>query len=94
MRCCNPACGAVLYVELMADIDAEACFDCDPEQFREGWSPMIVEAFAQAGEPLPSMPFASQMLRERSGGRLPPWPRPAEWAEYDGTPYFDDAGSP
>ena len=92
LRCCNPACGMVLYVELMADVDAEACFECDPEQFREGWSLMIVEAFAQAGDPLPSTPSAFQALYERSGGRLPA--RPAQWAEYDGTPYFDDTNSP
>jgi hypothetical protein len=53
LRCCNPACRAVLYVELMAAPDHEACFECDPEQFREGWHPMIAEAFAQAGDPLP-----------------------------------------
>lgn len=38
LRCCNPACGRELFVELMADRDAEACFECDPEQFREGWT--------------------------------------------------------
>jgi hypothetical protein len=82
----------VLYVELMAGRDSEACFECDPEQFREGWSPMIAEAFAQAGEPLPSTPSEFQVLYERSGGRLPA--RPAEWAEYEGTPYFDDGDAP
>jgi hypothetical protein len=54
MRCCNPACGQVLYVELMADTDAEACFECDPEQFREGWSPAFVELFERSGERLPT----------------------------------------
>jgi hypothetical protein len=73
LRCCNPACAAVLFVELMAAPDAGACFDCDPEQFREGWSPVMVEAFALAGEPLPTTPAAFQELYERSGGRLPPY---------------------
>jgi hypothetical protein len=53
LRCCNPACRAVLYVELMAAPDAEACFNCDPEQFREGWSPTMVELFQRSGGRLP-----------------------------------------
>lgn len=55
MRCCNPACGAVLYVELMAAPDAEACFDCDPQQFREGWHPLMVELFERSGHRLPPL---------------------------------------
>ena len=43
--CCNPECRAPLYVELMAAPDHEACFDCDPEQFREGWHPLIADLF-------------------------------------------------
>lgn len=62
LPCCNPACGAVLYVELMAEPDAQACFDCDPEQFREGWHPMIVEAFAQAGDPPPDDKFLRDLV--------------------------------
>jgi hypothetical protein len=34
----------VLYVELMAAPDHEACFECDPEQFRDGWHPMMSES--------------------------------------------------
>jgi hypothetical protein len=44
MRCCNPACGRELFVELMAESDAEACFECDPEQFREGSMTEIAES--------------------------------------------------
>jgi hypothetical protein len=64
MHCCNPACRAALYVELMAAPDHEACFECDPEQFREGWSPTIVDCFEAMG-------FRPSDLFERSGGRLP-----------------------
>jgi hypothetical protein len=52
-RCCNPACAAALYVELMASPDAEACFDCDPEQFREEWSPTMRDLFERSGRRLP-----------------------------------------
>jgi hypothetical protein len=76
LRCCNPACQVVLYVELMAAPDAEACFDCDPEQYRAGWHPLMTELFI------------------RSGARLSPFPRPAAWHEYDGTPFFDDLDAP
>ena len=51
--CCNPECRAPLYRELMADFDAEACFECDPEQFRDGWHPLLVELFEQSGGRLP-----------------------------------------
>lgn len=60
MRCCNPACGAVLYVELMAAPDAEACFDCDPEQYREGWSPAVVNLFERSGGRLPAHGHCSE----------------------------------
>lgn len=41
--CCNPQCGAPLYRELMAAADSEACFECDPQQFREGWHPLMTK---------------------------------------------------
>jgi hypothetical protein len=56
MRCCNPSCRAVLYVELMAAPDHEACFDCEPEQFREGWHPQVAELFERSGGRLPAHP--------------------------------------
>jgi hypothetical protein len=59
-RCCNPACGAVLYVELMAGADAEACFDCDPEQFREGWSPTVADLYERSGRRLPAHAHCSE----------------------------------
>ena len=43
MRCCNQACGRGLYVELMAAPDHHACFECDPEQYREGRHPLIAD---------------------------------------------------
>lgn len=51
-ECCNPACRAPLFGELMIYPDDEACYDCDPP--REGWHPSIAEAF---GDMLP--PFDS-----------------------------------
>lgn len=56
LRCCSPECRAPLYVELMAGADAEACFECDPEQFREGWSPGFTELFERSGGRLPPHP--------------------------------------
>jgi hypothetical protein len=64
LRCCNPACGVPLYVELMAAPGAEACFECEPEQFREGPSPAVADCFEAMG-------FRPPDLFERSGGRLP-----------------------
>ena len=51
MRCCNPSCGRELYVELMAEHDAEACFECDPEQFREGWMPALADLVGRPSPP-------------------------------------------
>lgn len=70
-RCCNPACAVPLYVELMAAPDAEACFECEPEQFREGWHPMVADRFELMG-------FRPPGLFERSGGRLPARPNCSE----------------
>ena len=43
--CCNPACRSPLYVEWTTAPDHEACFDCGPEQFREGLRPLIAGLF-------------------------------------------------
>jgi hypothetical protein len=62
LRCCNPRCRAPLYAELMADVDAEACFDCNPEQFRAGWHPQLQSLFERSGGRLP--PFGSSHCLE------------------------------
>lgn len=60
--CCNPRCRAPLYRELMAAPDAEACFECDPEQFREGWSPTMGELFERSGGRLPARGLDGMVL--------------------------------
>ena len=51
VRCCNPACGRELFVELMAAPDAEACFECDPKHFREGWTAALADLTEQLPPP-------------------------------------------
>ncbi len=65
--CCNPKCNAPLYKELMAEWDSEACFNCDPEQFREGWHPQLAELFEQTGGRLP--PFVPRCTEDCCRGK-------------------------
>ena len=43
--CSNPEYPAYPYVGLMAARDHAACIDCDPEQYRTGWHPLIADLF-------------------------------------------------